>query len=159
MVGALAHDDKRDQARPGNPARDGFGGNRWAGHAVAAFRAGVFGQDMNFHLEPRRDEIELAGLVFADAGFGTAAARAGLLLFWQIVRNTDVGEMIEPGPARGSSRCRPLRGYFVGRRGRGRLGLFKYLGNVEKMTLAWVVNKALAAPAENVATKQCQGLG
>ena len=34
-----------------------------------------------------------------------------------------------------------------------------YLGDVEEMTLAWVVDKAFTALAEDVAAKQGQGLG
>ena len=43
--------------------------------------------------------------------------------------------------------------------GRGRLGFGEDLGDVEEMTLARVVGKALAAPAEEVAAEQGQGLG
>ena len=103
MVGELAHNHERDQARAGDPTRNGLGGHRRAGHAVAALGTGVLGQDVNFHLQPRRDEIEFARLVFADACFGAAAAGAGLLGLGHIVRNADVGEMIEPGSPRGAS--------------------------------------------------------
>ena len=105
MVGELAHDHERDQAGSGDPARNGLGRHGRAGHAVATFGTGVLGQDVNFHFQPRRDEIEFAGLVFADACFGAAAAGAGLLALGHIVRDADVGEMIEPGSPRGAG-CR-----------------------------------------------------
>ena len=67
MVGELADDHEGDQPRPGDPARDGLGRDRRAGHAVAALGAGVLGQDVDVDLQPGRDELELAGLVLADA--------------------------------------------------------------------------------------------
>ena len=112
MVGELADDHEGDQAGAGDPSRHGLGGHRRAGHAVAALRAGVLGQDVNLHFQPRRDEIEFAGLVFADALFWAAAAGAGLLGLGHIVLDADVGEMVEPGSPRGAGRRRtaaPLR--------------------------------------------------
>ena len=79
MVGELADDHERDQTGSGDPARYRLGRYRRAGHAVAAFRAGVLGQDMDLDLHPRRDELELARLVLADAGFRLSAARTRLL--------------------------------------------------------------------------------
>jgi hypothetical protein len=159
VVGELARNHEGDQAGAGDPTWNGLGWYGRTGHAVATFRASILGQDVNFHLQPRRDEIKFAGLVFADACFGTAAAGAGLLFLGHIVQDADVGEMIEPGSPRGAGRRRPLCGCFIGRGGRGWLGLVEYLGDIEEMTLAWVVDKAFAALAEDVAAKQCQGLG
>ena len=159
MVGELAVHHEGDQAGAGDPTRNGLGWDRRAGHAVATLGAGVLGQDVNLHLQPRRDEIEFAGLVFADACFGAAAAGAGLLGFGQIVLDADVGEMIEPGSPRGACCLRPLRRRVVGHGGRGRLGLGDDLGDVEEMTLARVVGEAFTALAEDVAAKQGQGLG
>jgi len=159
MVGELARNHEGDQAGAGDPTRNGLGRHWRTGHAVAALGASVLGQDVNLHLQPRRDEIEFAGLVFADECFGAAAAGAGFLVLGHIVRDADVGEMIEPGSPRSASSRRPLRRRVVGRGRRGRLGLGDDLGDVEEMTLAGVVGKTFTTLAEDIAAKQCQGLG
>ena len=102
MVGELADDHEGDQAGAGDPSRDGLGRDRRAGHAVATLGAGVLGQDVDLHFEPRRDELELAGHVFADALLGAAAAGAGLLALGQVVLDADVREMIQAGSPRGA---------------------------------------------------------
>ena len=117
MVGELARNHERHQAGAGDPARNGLGGHGGTGHAVATFGAGVLGQDVNFHLQPRRDEIEFARLVFANARFGAAAAGARFLGFGHVVHDADVGKMIEPGSPRSASCRRPLRRRLGGRGG------------------------------------------
>ena len=102
---------------------------------------------MSFHFQ-RRDEIQFAGLVFADECLGAPAAGAGLFTLGHIVLDADVRQMIEPGSPRGTGRRRSLRRRFVGRNGQGRRGLVEYFGDVEEMTLARGVDKAFTALAE-----------
>ena len=97
VVGELADHHEGDQARAGDPSRYRLGRHRRAGHAVAALRAGVLGQDVDIHFELRRGELELTGEVFADAMFRAAAAGAGLLGLGQVVLDAVVGEMVERG--------------------------------------------------------------
>ena len=158
MVGELADDDEGDQAGPGDAPRDGLGRDRRAGHAVATLGAGVLGQDVDLDFQPSRDELELAGLILADAPHWFAAAGAGLLGLGQIVLDADVVEMIQAGPPRRACGLGSRGRRGVGRAGRGRLGLGDELGDVEEMTLARVVEEAFPAPAEEVAAQQCQGL-
>ena len=56
-------------------------------------------------------------------------------------------------------RPRVAAGRGVGRAGRAGSGSAIELGDVEEMALARVVEEAFAAPAEEVAAQQCQGLG
>jgi hypothetical protein len=158
MIGELADDDEGDQAGSGDAPRDGLGRDRRAGHAVAAGGAGVLGQDVDVDVELSRDELERAGLILSDAPHRFAAAGAGRLRLGQIVLDADVIEMVQPGPSRracglGSRGCRD-----IGRAGRRRLGLDDELGDVEEMALARVLEESFAAPAEEVAAQQCQGL-
>ena len=67
--------------------------------------------------------------------------------------------MIQTGSPRWPGGLGWLSRRRVGRGRRGRLGFGEDLGDVEEMTLARVVGKALAAPAEEVAAEQGQGLG
>ena len=159
MVGELADDHEGDQPGPGNPSRDGLGRDRWTGHAVATLGAGVLGQDMDLHFQLRRDEIEFAGEVLADFWLGPAAAGAGLLVLGQIMLDADVREMVQAGSPWGAGGLGWLGRRLVNRRRHGRLGFGEDLGDVEEMTLARVVGKALAALAEEVAAQQGQGLG
>jgi len=66
MIGELADQHEGDQTRPGDPSRHRLGRDRRAGHAVAALRAGVLGQDMDPNFELRGDEFELPGEIFTD---------------------------------------------------------------------------------------------
>jgi hypothetical protein len=95
VVGELADQDVGDQPRAGDSSGDRLGRHRWAGHAVAALGAGVFGQDMDVDFELGRGELEFAGEVFADAMFDATAAGAGLLGLGQVVFDAVVGEMVE----------------------------------------------------------------
>ena len=144
MVSELADDHEGDQAGPGNPSWDGFGWDRWAGHAVATLGAGIFGQDMNLHFQLPRDEIEFAGEVLADFLLGPPAAGAGLLVLGQIMLDADVREMVQTGSPRRAGGLGWLGRRLVGRGRHGRLGFGEDLGDVEEMTLARVVGKALA---------------
>jgi hypothetical protein len=95
---------------------------------------------MDADLQPGRDELELAGLVLADADFGRPAAGAGLLGLGEVVLDADVGEMLEAGAARGAGRSGSRRCRVVVRRGRGGLGLGLWLGGeIEEMSLIRVV--------------------
>jgi hypothetical protein len=108
-----------------------------------------------------RDELELVGLVLADAGLGGAAAGAGLLRFGEVVLDADVGEVLEAGASRGASRARARCRQVVVRggrqRSRSRLGL-GLGGEVEEMSLIRVVGASLAARSEEVAAEQGQRL-
>jgi hypothetical protein len=111
------------------------------------------------HLQPRRDEIQFAGLIFTDERLGACAAGAGLLALGYIVWDADMREMIEPGSPRGTGRRRSLRRRIGGRNRHDRRGLVEYFGDVEQVALAWGVAKAFTALAEDVAAKEGQGLG
>ena len=74
VIGELADDHEGDQPGPGHAAGRRLGRDRRAGDAVAAPRAGVLGQDVDADLQPGRDELELAGLILADADLGGPAA-------------------------------------------------------------------------------------
>jgi hypothetical protein len=114
---------------------------------------------MDLHFQPRRDVLELAGHVVADAFLGGPAAGAGLLLLGEVMLDADVREMIEAGPPAGAGGLAPRRRHVVGRRGREGLGLGGEVGELEEMPLVRVVGPALAARAEEVAAEQGQGLG
>jgi hypothetical protein len=62
---------------------------------------------MDADLQPGRDELELAGLVLADADLGGSAAGAGLLRFGEVVLDADVREVLEAGAAGGAGRVSP----------------------------------------------------
>ena len=160
VVGELADQHEGDQPRAGDPSRYRLGGHRRAGHAVAALRAGVLGQDVDRHFELRRDEFELAGEVLADALFRAAAAGAGLLGLGQVVLDADVGEMVERGSPPGACRLGRLRRRRgVGLGGRARFEFDSGVVEIEQMTLVRVVEEAFAAGAEDIAAKQGQRLG
>jgi hypothetical protein len=159
MIGELADDHESDQPGAGDPSRDGFGRDRWAGHAVATLGAGVLGQDVDLHVQLCRDEVELTGDVLADLLLGPATAGAGLLTLGEIVLDADVREVIQAGSARGPGRLGWLGRRVVGRGRRRRFGLGEDLGDVEEMTLARGVTESLAALAEDIAAEQGQGLG
>ena len=160
MVGELADHHEGDQAGAGDAPRHGLGGDRRAGHAVAAARAGVLGQDVDADLELGRDELELAGEVLADPMLHAAAAGAGLLGLGQVVLDADVREVIQRVPAAGA-RLLGLRltrrGFRLG--GGGDDGLDRGVEQVEEMPLARVVDESLAAGAEDIAAEQRQFLG
>jgi hypothetical protein len=114
---------------------------------------------VDLHLQPRRDELELAGLVLADPLLGAAAAGAGLLGLGEVMLDADVREVIQPGAPGGAGGPGSWRDHVVGRDGCGGLGLRGEHGEVEEMALVGVVDAALAAGAEDVAAEQGQGLG
>ena len=93
---------------------------------------------MDADLQPGRDELELAGLILADADLGGPAAGAGLLRFGEVVLDADVGEVLEPGTSGGAGRAGSRRCRVVGQ---GRLeGLGSGLGGkIEEMSLIRVV--------------------
>src|SRR5579883_202050 len=126
---------------------------------AATLGAGRLGQDVDLHVQLRRDEVELAGDVLADLLLGSATAGAGLLALGEIVIEAEVPEMIEAGSPRGPGGLGWPGGRIVGRGRRRRFGFGEDLGDVEEMTLARSVAEPLAALAEEVATQQGQGLG
>ena len=68
--------------------------------------------------------------------------------------------MIEPGSPRGAGRRRTLcAAVSSGEGGAAGSGSIEDLGDVEEMTLAWVVDEAFTALAEDIAAKQRQRLG
>src|SRR5271156_5154961 len=157
VIGEFADDHEGDQPGPGHAARGGLGRDRRAVDAVAALRAGVLGQDVDADLQTGRDVLELAGLVLADADLGGPAAGAGLLRLGEVVLDADVGEVLEPGAARGTGRAGSWRGRVVVRGGREGLR-FGLGGEIEEMSLIRVVGASLAARSEETASEQCQGL-
>ena len=111
---------------------------------------------MDLHFQLPRGEVEFAGEVLADFLLGTAAAGAGLLALGQIMLDAEVREMIQTGSPRRSGGLGWLGHRVVGRGRRSRLGFGEDLGDVEEMTLARVVGKALAALAEEVARSRAK---
>ena len=112
---------------------------------------------MDADLQPGRDELELAGLVLADADLGGPAAGAGLLGLGEVVLDADVGEVLEPGASGGTGRAGSRRGRVVVRGGREGLR-FGLGGEIEEMSLIRVVGASLAARPEEIAPEQGQGL-
>ena len=151
---------KETRPGPGDASRYGLGRDRRAGHAVAALRAGVLGQDMDMDFELGRDELELAGEVLADAMLRAAAAGAGLLGLGQVVLDADVREVIERGSPRRARRLgRGSGGAASGSVGAAGVGLDRRVEEVEEMPLVRVVDEAFAARAEDIAAEQGQRLG
>jgi hypothetical protein len=109
---------------------------------------------MNFHLHPRRDQLELARLILTDARFLFPTARADFLTLGQIVLDFDVSEMVDSRSSRSRCLFGSIRRRFVFDRCCRRLRFIDKLRDLEKMALAWRVNEAFMPPPEGIAAHQ-----
>ena len=94
-----------DQSCPGDPARDRLGGTGGLDHAVVAFGAGVLGQGRETFTSSRRAGMKSS---WRDSPspiqcLGPPQQEQVFSAFGHIVRNADVGEVVQPGSPRGAS--------------------------------------------------------